>query len=159
MKIMGIDPGYTGALVLLDGNHVTSFVMPVIRTGNDKEVDIERVLKILREQKPDHVFIEKPVSFGMGTKGAFNYGKAFSVLEMSLKFSQTPYTMVEPSKWTKEMHEGINSDLKPKVKSKQALKRLFPFLVPDGVKTHDGIMDATLLAEFGRRKLGQYARN
>lgn len=159
MKIMGIDPGLSGAFVQLEGNKVISKVMPTKGTSKDRDIDIDGVLAILRELKPDHVFIERITAFAMGAKASFTFGRGVAVLEMALKFTQTPFTLVEPAKWGKEMHEGIDGDLKPKAKSKKAISRLFPTLFPEGHKHHEGVVDAVLIAEYGRRKLGRNETN
>lgn len=162
-KVVGIDPGINGAFVVFDGTSFASFPMPVIVSGKDKNVDFEGLHALLKNIQevytPVHVFLEKAVSFGMGTKAAFSYGRGFEAIVVALSLLRFSVTMVEPGKWTKEMHEGISSDLKPKVKSGIAVQRLYPQLVgqlPKKMKggLHDGPMDALLIAGYGLRKLG-----
>jgi len=154
MKVMGIDPGVGGALVMLNGSQIEQRIMPIKTLDKEKEIDLDGVLKILRELKPDHVYLERVMAFAMGAKSAFNFGKGFGQIETAIKLCFIPYTLVGPNVWGKEMHEGISADLKPKAKSKKAVARLFPTLFPEGQKHHDGILDAILIAEYGRRKLG-----
>lgn len=156
INICSIDPGLKGAVVFLTpSNGVSFYPMPLI----DKDVDYDSVLALLLMEGPDHIFLERAVPMAMGAKHAFNYGRGFMALELAVKHSKIPVTYVEPAKWTKAMHEGISSDLKPKAKSVIALKRLQPDIfekVPKAKKTEkpdEGVVDGVLIALFGRRLL------
>jgi hypothetical protein len=157
--ILAIDPGVAGAIVLTDCK--TEFVfheMPIVLNGKEKEIDFDKLRTIIQILGGSHVFLERSVSFGMGTKGAFNYGRGFAAVEIAIKLCGKPVTYVESFKWTKVMHEGISNDLKPKVKSDIAIKRLFPQfipLIPCGKKgkLHEGVVDALLIAGYGARKI------
>lgn len=160
--IFGIDPGLTGSIVLYDGEGVDVWAMPVNKIGKHSEIDFERVHAILHSVSCDWgalpTFLERAVSFGMGSTGAFNYGRGFATIEIALKILQFPTTYVEPGKWTKEMHQGIAKDLKPKAKSLVAVERLFPKLVktlPRNTKGRllEGPVDALLIAGYGYRQL------
>ncbi len=123
----------------------------------DKEVVYESVLTILDLENPAHVFLERAIPMAMGAKHAFNYGRNFMVLELAVKHSRIPCTYVEPSKWTKVVHEGISADLKPKAKSAIAIKRLLPNLELPTTRTgklDEGVVDAVLIALYGARILG-----
>ena len=153
LKILAIDPGQKGAFVLLDGKKFLSWVMPL---GEDKRVDFEKVLEIFSEAGDDvHVFLERAYGGQMGATAAFNYGRDFAALELAIKLCELPVTYIEATKWTKKIHEGISSDLKPKAKSIIAVKRLLPHLVkeipvtPKSKAMHEGILDALLIAHYG----------
>lgn len=152
MRILAIDPGINGAFAFFDGNNWEWELMPI---NKEKEIQFEKVRQFIESLFcPDHIFLERAVSFGMGTKAAFNYGRGFAALEIAIKLARVPVTYIEPAKWTKKMHEGIAKDLKAKAKSQIAIARLFPQLVPllpkdkNGV-IHDGIADAILIGAFG----------
>lgn len=156
--VLGIDPGLAGAFVLFDGQDFASYAMPTIENGKDRFIEFDGVHELLfnlGDTNTDlHVYLERAVSFGMGIKGAFNYGRGFAAIEIAIELLKMPVTYVEPSKWTKEMHAGISGDLKPKAKSLIAVKRLFPKLVeqlPKGKKGKllDGPIDALLIAAYG----------
>lgn len=163
MNILAIDPGYAGAFVLFDGKNFQCSPMPLIRDGKDKAVDFQSVLTFLTLMKDKvgiHVYLERAMSMGMGSTGAFNYGRGFATIEIAIQLSNIPVTYVEPGKWTKVMHEGISKDLKPKAKSIIAVKRLYPQLIkhipkgPKSGKMDEGVVDALLIAGFGLRQLG-----
>lgn len=162
-KILAIDPGVTGAFVVTDGvAFVQSHEMPVVLYGRDKAVTFDGVHRLLQNIKIEHgllhVYLERAVPMAMGSKSAFSYGRGFEALVIALSIHKFPVTQIEPNKWTKEMHEGISADLRPKVRSMIAVKRLFPQLVgmlPKRVKTgalHDGPVDALLMAGYGLRR-------
>jgi len=155
---VAVDPGNNGAIVYLTARGVFQFhVMPVIVNGKSTEIDFEGVERILRLYQGEHVLLERAVSFGMGAGGAFNYGRGFAALEIAIKLLDMSVTYVEPSKWAKWAHQGIEKDLKPKAKSLIAGKRLYPVLfdmIPKGPKSgkpHEGILDALLIAGYGLR--------
>ena len=156
-KILGIDPGLKGAIVLMDGGpKLVHWPMPHDTEGR---VDWSAVHEIIDGVNPDHVFLERALAFGMGVKGAFNYGRDFKAIEIAIDLQQCPVTFVESHKWTKALHQGISNDLKPKVKSAMALKRLLPQLVaqvPVDKKGNfdEGVLDAALIAYWGRKELG-----
>ncbi len=162
-RVIGIDPGISGAIILTDGEKEIRWA--AIPIGPDRSVsfsDFHAVMSAFGGEdfsNRPHVFLERAVSFGMGTKSAFNYGRGFEAITIALGLLKFPYTLVEPAKWTKVMHEGTAANLKPKARSLIAVQRLFPTLVgalpkkPRG-GIHDGFIDALLIAGYGLRKLG-----
>ena len=159
MIYIGIDPGQGGALVRLSAGNAFSFArMPL---HENKDVNRGQVYDWLCKFRglESHVFLERAIPMAMGSKHAFNYGRGFAALEIAIEQSGIPVTYVEPAKWTKEICAGIDSNLKPKARSAIAMQRLFPHIlveVPKGKtgKLHDGVVDALLIAEYGRRLLG-----
>lgn len=142
-----------------DGTHIGHLAMPLKIAGKEKLTDFKAVYDWLAQlERSTHVFLERAVSFGLGTKSAFDYGRSFEAIVIALEQLELTVTYVEPAKWTKEMHEGIHTDLKGKAKSLIAAKRLYPHLVgllptkPKG-GVHDGFIDALLIAGYGLRKV------
>lgn len=162
--ILGIDPGITGAMVLMGDKEFKYFLMPTKDAGKKKLEpcfagiqDLITYLQLGYDEKI-HVVLERAVPFAMGSIHAFNYGRGFAALEIAIALSELPVTYVESHKWTKEMHKGISKDMKPKAKSIIAVKRLFPKLsklipVNRNGKMHEGVVDATLLAGYGIREI------
>lgn len=164
-KVLGIDPGISGAFVITDGErYLRSYPMPISIMGKEKRILYNAVFDLLGEvirregQTCLHVFLERAMPIAMGSKAAFNYGRGFETVVIAIEQHRQALTLIEPAKWTKEMHEGISADLKPKAKSLIAVQRLFPQLVgslPQKMKggLHDGPIDALLIAAYGLRKL------
>ncbi len=161
--VVGIDPGIHGAIVMTDGRKLFKYwKLPIKIDGKEKYVHFEEVNQIfqliVRYQRP-HVYLERAIPFALGSKSAFTYGRGFEALLIALRVNQIPFTLVEPGRWTKEMHEGISADFKPKKKSSIAVERLYPHLVAllpkeakNGKKLADGPVDALLIAGYGLRK-------
>lgn len=154
-KVMGIDPGQKGAIVMLHGKELVQAPIPY---GEDS-VDYEKLVGLIEFMSPDFIFLERAVPLAMGAKHAFNYGRDFMAIELAVKQSKRSVTYVEPNKWVKVMHQGINADLKPKAKSLIAIERLCSHLVqfipkgPKSGKLDEGVVDAILIAEYGKRVL------
>jgi hypothetical protein len=162
--ICAIDPGIGGAILVTDGvKFLEAHAMPLL----DVAVSFDGIHQLLGDLefrfKIDHIFLERAIPMAMGAKGAFSYGRGFEAIVIAISLRKAPMTMVEPSRWTREMHEGISHDLKPKAKSLQAARRLFPGLLPllptkPKGGFHDGMVDALLLAGYGLRKLGSISK-
>jgi len=165
---IGIDPGKSGAIVIIDlvKNTIWKYAMPLI----SKELDCERINDILFNYKDKncHVVIEKVHAlFGSGASATFDFGYTCGALKALLIANGLPFTMVQPKEWQKEVWQGISELRKPGKEGKKgsidtkgmallAVKQLFPKEGLTGTerskKAHDGIVDALLMAEYGRRK-------
>ena len=152
MKIIGIDPGKKGALVILDGENVILHQMPE---------DANSIVLILAEYTTDsHVFLEKAQAMSIGgnkqgVSSMFNYGVGFGTILGILAALKIPHTLVHPKTWCKVMHAGTTAD-DAKARSLEAARRLFPsvqLIRPRCTKPDEGFIDAVLIAEYGRRCL------
>ena len=170
MIIMGIDPGLTGGVVILnDQTVIFKSPMPIIKSS--KTVSGKTKTKTLLDPvglrelflewsgMVDMVMLEKVHAMPkQGISSTFTFGRVFGTLEGMLTALEYPVTMVSPQTWTKELHRGCERSLKPKDKSRLVLGRLFPGLdltpTERSKMPHEGMLDALLLAEYGRRVLG-----
>jgi len=158
--ILGIDPGKKGGLVVLDsaGKLSQKHAMPMI----GKEVDFTRLGDLFknwaRPGRIDHAFMEKVGTNPIFSRAAsFEFGRMVGVLEATLAYGGIPTTQVPPKVWQKAVHAGVTKEKDPKKRSLIAADRLFPgadFRASLSCrKPHDGIVDAALIAEYGRRTL------
>jgi hypothetical protein len=153
-SFLGIDPGASGGLVLLDeyADIVLKEVMPMV----GKDLDTDEVAATLDHVKDlgCTVILERIKGFAMSQGTSFVMGKHFGMLELLIRQSKIPVIYVEPVKWCKQMHQGIDANLKPKAKSLIAVQRLFPTANLKATekckKPHEGLIDALLIAEWGR---------
>lgn len=159
--VCGIDPGRQGAIVLWTPlpNEDASLDFHMIPAREDGSIHFDSLLAIFRSfPGTTEIFLERAIPMAQGAKSAFSYGKDFGILETAIHVCKLSVTHVEPQKWTKVMHEGISSDLKPKAKSLIAVDRLFPKLksqipvTPKSKKMHEGCVDALLICAYGRRR-------
>lgn len=157
--VIGVDPGITGGVVALsdDGKILEKYTMPSVAGL----IDIAAFADLFREFTKGyavHVFMEQAQSFPkQGVASSFNYGRGFGNLEGVLGALRIARTLVRPHVWTKVIHAGLQKELPAKEKSKLALTRLFPDVDLRASercrKQHEGMMDALLIAEYGRRTL------
>jgi len=154
-NFLGIDPGKKGGLVLIsDSGKILDFkIMP---TRKDGLIDHDAVYKFISPLTNINVFLERAVSFGMGSVGAFNYGRGFAAIEISIELTGNKINYVYPQNWTRILHQGESKDLEPKERSLRVAHNLFDikkFPKSRTGKIHDGLIDALLIAEFGRRSV------
>jgi hypothetical protein len=155
---IGVDPGKQGAIAVVDdaGRCLSVVPMPVI-SGGRGELDLVAIRDLLRgDGSPRFVSVEKlqPLPRSMGGSAA-NFARGLSRgFEWMLVALGIPYQLVAPQVWQKAMHAGTSGE-DTKQRSIVAAQRLFP-----GVqlrksercrKAHDGLCEALLLAEYGRR--------
>lgn len=106
--------------------------------------------------KETHVYIEKVSAHpGQGVTSMFKFGRVYGITEGLIVASGLPYTTITPQKWMNAMHEGMEKSLSTKTRSEIVSKRLFPDADLRATErsrvAHDGIVDALLIAEYGRR--------
>ncbi len=148
MIIWGIDPGKEGAIVILG---------PEMKPEKFLLSNIEFLdfVRLMARYNIDHIFLEKAQSMPkQGVVSMFNYGIGQGRLIGWIEALSIPYTLIAPKTWTKEMHVGCTGK-DSKTKSAQAARRLFPQVDTKlGNKTnHKGVIDALLIAEYGRRRM------
>jgi crossover junction endodeoxyribonuclease RuvC len=160
--VIGIDPGKTGGIAVLSTEaRPRTFVMPVIMHGARHVLDVPEIRGLLSRFNAEgktHVFIEKqqPLPAKMGG-GAANYqrGYGLGVLEATCHGLWLPYDLIAPIRWQRAILADIPGE-DTKQRALVAVKRLYPrveLVPPKKRKPHEGIVDALLLAEYGRRRL------
>lgn len=174
-SILGIDPGKNGGLVLLsEEDKLISYYIPK-KIGNEVDMrDLNDFFKgVVKEAYLEMVFLEDVHSvFGASANSNFQFGKICGILEGLVCGYDLPYIKVKPKDWQKQAFEGIPPIYKPSKKKGKgtletkkmaeiAFKRIFPeyiemFSITDtgrkSINIHDGLVDAILIALYGRRK-------
>jgi crossover junction endodeoxyribonuclease RuvC len=142
----GIDPGVKGAVAVVN--------------QDGKIVDFERMPSSLRDLRSflnsytiERVYIEKAQPMpGQGVVSMFNYGRHFGGLLALLELGKFSHETVNPRAWQKVVIGMGSGD--PKAKAFEKASRLWPdeSFIPKGCRVpHNGIIDALLIAEYGRR--------
>jgi len=166
MRIAGIDPGSNGALVIIDKDVVECHTF--VKVGGKLSYDetVRQVVQLLKTA--DFAFIEEVHGIkGSASKATFAFGYTCGALRAAIIMANTPYEMVTPQTWQKQVwtnpdyvYKKSKTDRKQndtKATSLNCAKRLLPnetFIVGKGQIPHDGIVDAALIAIYGQRKLG-----
>ena len=159
MIFIGIDPGLSGAIVIIDGDLITTKVMPtiIVKKGKkDKRVLSHKGLKEIFEviEGESCAVVEKQHAMPReGVSSMITIGIGYGSLLQVLTDYDIPYDEVIAQKWQKE-YNIARGDTK-----KQALdvcQNLFPNLnllaTERSRKPHEGFVDAVLIAEYNRRR-------
>ena len=116
MKIIGIDPGLSGAIAILQNKKVQSiFDIPVMSEGkkNKRQLNSALLVNLLKEninKEEEVVVVVEQVNAmpGQGVTSMFNFGQTFGALKGICAALELPIFFVRPSKWKKHF-ELINS--------------------------------------------------
>ncbi len=153
MKIIGIDPGLSGAIAILKDNKVIDiFDMPVMSEGkkNKKQLNSAQLVNIINEntEKNEETFVvveQVNAMPGQGVTSMFNFGQTFGAIKGVCAALQLPIFFVRPSKWKKHF-ELINSS---KDASRTKVIEMYPSLAHLLSKKKDvNKSDAILIARF-----------
>ena len=107
MKIIGIDPGLSGAIAILENNKVLNlFDMPVMSEGkkNKKQLNSSHLVNIIKEniaQNEEIAVVVEQVNAmpGQGVTSMFNFGQTFGAIKGLCAALELPIYFVRPSKW------------------------------------------------------------
>ena len=153
MKIIGIDPGLSGAIAVLEDIKVLSlFEMPVMAEGkkNKRQLNSAQLVNIIKENTNDDediaVIVEQVNAMpGQGVTSMFNFGQTFGAIKGVCAALELPIFFVRPSKWKKHF-ELINSS---KDSSRTKVIEMYPSLSSQLAKKKDvNKSDAILIARF-----------
>ena len=153
MKIIGIDPGLSGAIAILENNKVLNiFEIPVMSDGkkNKRQLNSAQLVKLLKdnisEKDEVSVVVEQVNAMpGQGVTSMFNFGQTFGAIKGICAALELPIFFVRPSKWKKHF-ELINSS---KDASRTKVIEMYPTLSDELSKKKDvNKSDAILIARF-----------
>ena len=153
MKIIGIDPGLSGAIAILENNKVLNiFEMPVMSEGkkNKRQLNSAQLVKLLKDNISKNeevsVVVEQVNAMpGQGVTSMFNFGQTFGAIKGVCAALSLPIFFVRPSKWKKHF-ELINSS---KDSSRTKAIEMYPSLSDNLARKKDvNKSDAILIARF-----------
>jgi crossover junction endodeoxyribonuclease RuvC len=103
MRTLGIDPGATGAIVLLeDGQPIEWTAMPVLKVGSATRVNAAALTDFIASSCCEHVYVEQVGAMpGQGVTSMFNFGHSCGTVMGVLGAMGLPHTMVTPQSWKK----------------------------------------------------------
>jgi len=103
MRVLGIDPGATGAIVLLeDGQPIEWAEMPVNKIGSTTRVNAAALTDFIASCCCTHVYVEQVHAMpGQGVTSMFNFGHSCGTVMGVLGAMGLPHTMVTPQAWKK----------------------------------------------------------
>ena len=153
MRIIGIDPGLSGAIAVLDNNKVLKiYDMPVMAEGkkNKRQLNSAQLVNIIKEnienREEINVVVEQVNAMpGQGVTSMFNFGQTFGAIKGISAALNLPIYFVRPSKWKKHF-DLINSS---KDASRTKAIEMYPSMAENLSKKKDvNKSDAILIARF-----------
>lgn len=157
--IVGIDNGIDGGLCAIaeHGAIIAKRPMPLLNRKGKKEVDVIEFKEwILNLHTEPFILIEEPLRHAKSSQAmrsmSINFGKLLGACEMKDWRTKT----VDPQEWQAViLGRGV-----PRGQTKQAALNAVEEIMPKenwtkkgrSRKPHDGMIDAYLIAEYGRRK-------
>ena len=143
MRYIGIDPGKSGAMAVIyeDGS--------VRCIPFDKDLYLEEI-SCMHVGEAFCVVERVSAMPGNGSVSMFTFGENFGWIQGVLDCMGIPYELVRPNVWKKNF--GVTKD---KNTSISVARRLFPRAnfkrTERSFKDDDGLCEAALMAEYGRR--------
>ena len=151
MKIIGIDPGLSGAIAVLENNKVLNiFDMPVMSEGkkNKRQLNSAQLVNLLKQNIDEEtiVVVEQVNAMpGQGVTSMFNFGQTFGAIKGICAALNLPIFFVRPAKWKKHF-ELINSS---KDASRTKVIEMYPSIAEKLSKKKDvNKSDAILIARY-----------
>ena len=153
MRIIGIDPGLSGGIAILEDNKVKEmFDMPVMADGkkNKRQLNSAFLAQLIKDNIKnieDTVMVVEQVNAmpGQGVTSMFNFGQSFGILKGICSAMQLPMYFVRPTKW-KKYFNLINSE---KDASRTKAIEVFPYFSSQLSRKKDSNKaDAILIASF-----------
>ena len=153
MRVLGVDPGLSGAFVILDGTDIAEhYVMPTKPYGKKRQVDCAAVTDWIENKQIDVAFLEQVNGFKGGSASLFNFGRAFGMAEAVIEAVRIPVHLVLPQVW-KRHHGLLKTD---KDAARQYIQQIYPeTTIFNSIGKGQAYADATLIALYGRHCVTQ----
>ena len=149
--VIGIDPGLSGGIAILEGSNVRLEKMPVLvdaKTGR-RHVCVSKLKEILSTSLPAFVVLEKAQPMPRdGSMGSFRYGECFGTISAVVEMLGMECLQVHPATWKTAMSlKGATKDDSRAMASGIIGRDAF------SKKNSHNLAEALLLAQYGRKIL------
>ena len=146
------------------GKLMQSSIMPTVPNGKGRKIDLHTLAATIKEisRHPEQYtfIVENPGAHAPSAAGLRSMTYSFAAVETLLAAHQLKYHVVLSQKWQKVFWSKPKMPKGQKFNTKAAalniVNQIFPgekWLKSDRcTKPHDGMIDAALLAEYGRRQ-------
>lgn len=153
--IVGIDPGKSGGIAILQGSSLITHLMP------DSDLSLRKIADGLEAFEVEGlevvVYIEKVGAMpGQGVTSMFTFGQGYGKIQQA--FCKLRREFVTPQTWQKGLRIQGRKKVESKPQFKNRLKLKAEELYPKssvwelGVTKQRAVCDAILIAEYGKRK-------
>jgi crossover junction endodeoxyribonuclease RuvC len=153
MIFVGIDPGLDGGLAALTPEGLALQVMPVVKVLKGRQLDEQAIVQWLAPFVPRAcAYIELVHAMPkQGVVSMFTFGTGWGLVRGICAGMGLPYELVRPQEWQAAMLKG-----QPPGSEYLVASRLWPNAewraTERCAKAHSGLVDAALIAEYGRRR-------
>ena len=151
MKIVGIDPGLTGAIAIIEDHMLMAvYDMPVL----NKRAQATPLIRILSKEHPDVVVVEDLHAMPRGSIASFSLGYTLGIIIASVTGLSQPLVRMRPSEW-KKIQGLIGKD---KNASRLLATERWPSFCDSFRRVKDdGRAEAALIADAYRKKENGHA--
>jgi len=159
-KIIGIDLGLNGAICsMINTDNYKLYDMPIIKIGKKKDINLQELINILKQEKPDIVIFEEINNIYKVAKNTmFSLGKQYGYIKAICTALNINYYSIEPKKWQKILTDIPRSNIQGNYKETffKSISLLHMILDTNKIdkdfkiktKYHDGKVDAYMLAYY-----------
>ena len=167
MYNLGIDFGKQGGFALLKDEHIVQkWIMPLTEDNDINPIGVQKIIEEIKEQSTDvKVYGEKlHALFNSSAKSTFSFGQAYGTVIGVIESHLAPVKLVRAVDWQKRIFKDQDVAEVKKKNSKRRDTKIMALhsalkLWPDEVwtqsprhrKLHDGMIDACLIALYGKR--------
>ena len=156
--ILGIDPGFTGAIAAIDKGILNIEDLPIKYIMNKKQIDENKFDKLIRKWT-EHSYYKSVLKFAViedvhsmpnqGVASTFSFGYNAGILLGVLAAHNIKVLKVRPNVWKPAL--GLDRDKK---KSLVLARKVFPkYESYFRLMKHDGRAEAALIAHFAQKSL------
>jgi Holliday junction resolvasome RuvABC endonuclease subunit len=127
-KYLGIDPGLSGALAIVEVVNgvpvlIDAITIPATGTGAKARADVIAAARWIAKHAPSMAYVERAQAWpGQGASSGFSYGRAVGAVEATVALCQIPMVLVEASVWKRK----LRLPGKDKEAARQRALQLFP---------------------------------
>lgn len=147
-RVLGVDPGLSGGLALLDTDLDLLVVrdMPVVRVGKSRILHLAELTRLVVAWEPTAAWVERVHSMPkQGVASTFSFGMNYGLIRGVLAGLKVRTVLVTPQEWKRLFRLGSD-----KRESRVTAGLMFPSNAGDFSRVKDdGRAEAALLALFG----------
>lgn len=146
--ILGVDPGITGAFVVLDseGELVDFLLMPTLMDGQKKMINVRAILNWMEDLPIERAVLERVhARSGQGVSSMFSFGRAYGVAEAVLQARGITFERAIPQNWKGHFHLMLAGKDASRIKAMERWDDPVFNLKGKG----QAVADAALLALYG----------
>ncbi len=144
MRILGIDPGLSGAYAIITPTEAMVDDLPIV----DKHLDAAELQRIVKAYKPDVAIVERVTAQpGNGAVSMFTFGRCYGAILATLACAGVRTMTVPPAVWKRVMN--LNAD---KERSRARAIMEFPQTTGLSRKKDEGRAEALLLALYAKKQ-------